>query len=55
MKKNFSKTKKYKNKCIIMSPYGAVPIGRVYTGKQWEFILVYKIGSRFEDMFELVI
>lgn len=47
----FNKKKKYKNTCIIFSPYGVIKENTILTGKQWINILVFDVGNSFNDMF----
>lgn len=54
MKNNFKKKTKYKNKCMIFSPNGIIQEGMIFTGKEWENILVFEIGNSFDEMFEIV-
>lgn len=50
----FKKTKKYKAKALIFSPYGLIQEGTVMTGEEWQDVLVYEVGNDFKSMFELV-
>lgn len=51
----FKKKSKYKSLCTIFTPNGIVGEGLIFTGKEWEDILVFEIGNGFNEMFELVV
>lgn len=49
----FKKDVYYKNKILIMTPHGIAQPGMIFTGEQWEKILVYGIGNcGIDAMFE---
>jgi hypothetical protein len=51
----FKKDIYYKAKQLIFTPNGIVKEGLVFTGEQWEDILVYGIGNcGIEAMFDIV-
>ena len=53
--KKFCKKTYYENKVQIMTPYGIAKIGMVFSGEQWEDILVYGIGNcGIDSMFKKV-
>lgn len=53
-KSKFKKNKKYRSLCSIFTPNGIVMPGQVYTGKEWEKILVFEVGLDFDVIFELI-
>ena len=51
----FKKDIYYRAKQLIMTPNGIVKEGLVFSGEQWENILVYDIGNcGIEAMFDIV-
>ena len=54
MESKFDKKKKYRNLVVMNTPNGIVKEGEIFTGEQWENILVYGVGNGFERMFEVI-
>ena len=54
MKSKFKKDVKYKAKATIFSPYGIIEEGTIFTGKEWQEILVYEVGNDFKALFEII-
>ena len=45
----------YKGLCDFMTPYGMIPEGRKYIGKQWKKMLVYDVATEnIHKMFKLI-
>jgi hypothetical protein len=53
-KSKFKKTKKYKNLCVIIAPFRIIQPGEIYTGEEWEELLLYEVGNSFNEMFEVI-
>jgi len=52
---NFKKDVYYRAKQLIMTPHGIAQAGMIFTGEQWENILVFGIGNcGIDAMFDIV-